>query len=116
MTETETDLEHAAEIAGKRIRFIWADGPTAGKTHEHLFKPDGSVEYAPVENGVAGRFTSEKRYAAFKVAPDVFLVSYLGSSGYTLTVALNFRVGSLCGVASGAKEWFPVKGRFEVVG
>jgi hypothetical protein len=110
-----TEPEHAREIEGKTIRFIWSDGPTAGKTHEHLFNTDGSVEYAPVENGAPGKFTTEKRYAAFKVAPDVFLVSYLGSSGYTLTVALNFHDNSLCGVASGAKEWFPVKGRFDVV-
>ena len=107
--------EHAREIEGKRIRFIWSDGPTAGKTHEHLFNSDGSVEYAPVEDGAAGKFTTEKQYAAFKVADDVFLVSYLGSSGYTLTVALNFRDNRLCGVASGVKEWFPVKGQFEIL-
>jgi hypothetical protein len=110
-----TEPEHAPEIVGKTIRFIWADGPTAGKTHEHVFNPDGSVEYAPVENGTVGKFTREKRYVAFKVAQDVFLVSYLGASGYTLTMALNFADGSLCGVASGAKDWFAVKGRFEVM-
>ena len=107
--------ERASEIQGKTIRFVWADGPTAGKTHEHRFKPDGIVEYAPVENGAPGKFTTEKSYAAFKAGKDVYLVSYLGSSGYTLTVALNFADGTLCGIASGAKEWFPVKGRFEVV-
>jgi hypothetical protein len=46
---------------------------------------------------------------------DVCLVSYLAGSGYTLTVALDFRSHRVVGVASGAKEWFPVRGTFEVV-
>ena len=43
------------------------------------------------------------------------LVSYLAASGYTLTVVLNFSDRQLIGVASSAKEWFPVRGTFAVV-
>jgi hypothetical protein len=50
-----------------------------------------------------------------KVADGVFLVSYLASSGYTLTVALSFPSRNLFGIASSAKEWFPLQGTFEVV-
>jgi hypothetical protein len=49
------------------------------------------------------------------VADGAYLVSYLAASGYTLTVVLNFRDRQLIGVASSAKEWFPVRGTFEVV-
>ena len=57
----------------------------------------------------------EKEYAAMKVAEEIFLVSYLASSGYTLTVALNLRSHKVFGVASNAKEWFPTQGTLEVV-
>jgi hypothetical protein len=38
------------------------------------------------------------------------------TSGYTLTVALDLLRGRAVGIASGAKEWFPVRGTFEVFG
>lgn len=50
-----------------------------------------------------------------KVADEIYAVSYLAGSGFTLTVVLNFRDRSLVGFPSGAKEWFPVRGTFEVV-
>ena len=106
-----------AGVRGKTIRFQWTDGPTKGSTHEHVFHEDGSVDYHKVGAGDGeGKPTHEKQYAAERISDDVYLVSYLGSSGYTLTTALNFADGSLTGFASGAKEWYPVKGRFEVVG
>jgi hypothetical protein len=49
------------------------------------------------------------------VADDVYAVSYLSTSGYTLTVILNFRDHRMVGFASGAKDWHPVQGTFEVV-
>ena len=100
-------------IRGKTITFTWTDGPTKGESHEHIFHDDGSVEYRKVGDAKAGKFTREKRYGAVKVTDDIYAVSYLGSSGYTLTVVLNFRDHAVVGFASGAKDWFPVKGKFE---
>jgi hypothetical protein len=40
----------------------------------------------------------------------------LSDSGYTLTLALNFRTGRMVGFASNEKSWYPVKGTFEVKG
>jgi hypothetical protein len=108
------DDRQADRIQGKTIDFTWTEGPTKGQTHQHVFHADGSVEYHKVGDS-RGKATREKRYGAAKVADDVYAVSYLGSSGYTLTVVLNFRDNTLVGFASGAKEWFPVKGNFKVV-
>ena len=47
---------------------------------------------------------------------DVYIMSYLAASGYTLTVALNFRDRTVAGFASSAKDWQPVRGTLEVVG
>jgi phenolic acid decarboxylase len=109
------DTPRATEIRGKTIRFTWTDGPTKGQTHEHVFHEDGAVEFRSIDGTQKGKPTKEREYAAMKVAEDVFLVSYLASSGYTLTVALNFRSNKVFGVASNAKEWFPTQGTLEVV-
>lgn len=110
-----TTTAQAPAIQGKTIRFIWTEGPTKGKTYEHVFHQDGTVEWH--DPGAAkGQSTKERpKYAALPVADEVYLVSYLAESGYTLTTALNFRNKKLIGFASGAKEWFPVQGTFEVV-
>jgi hypothetical protein len=101
-------------ITGHTIRFSWSDGPTRGETHEHVFHEDGSVEYHKV-GGEAGAATREKRYASARVTDDVSVVSYLAASGFTLTVVLEFRDRALVGFASNDKQWFPLKGTFEVV-
>jgi phenolic acid decarboxylase len=103
-------------IVGKTIRFTWTDGPTKGESHEHVFNADGSVDYHKAGGEAAkGKPAHEKKYGAMKVADDVYIVSYLASSGFTLTVALNFRDKSLTGFASNDKQWFPLKGTFAVV-
>jgi len=110
------DARQPNRVRGNTIRFIWTEGPTKGESHEHVFHDDGSVEYAKVQGGAKpAKYTREKQYAAVKITDDVYVVSYLGSSGYTLTTVLNFRDKSITGFASGAKDWHPVKGRFEVV-
>ncbi|MFL6233955.1 MAG: hypothetical protein ACJ76N_12545, partial [Thermoanaerobaculia bacterium] len=62
-----------------------------------------------------GKPTHEKKYGSYEVSPNVQVVSYLGASGYTLTVALNFDTKKLYGFASNDKEWYPVSGTLEVV-
>jgi hypothetical protein len=57
----------------------------------------------------------QPEYGAAKVANEIYAVSYLAGSGFTLTVVLNFRDRSMAGFASGAQDWFPVRGAFEVV-
>ena len=86
------DVRKANLVRGKTIRFTWTEGPTKGETHEHIFHEDGAVEYARLDAGKPkGSYTKEKQYAALRISDDVHLVSYLAASGFTLTVALNFR-------------------------
>ncbi len=117
------DLERAAAIRGKTIRFVWTEGPTKGKTHDHVFHQDGTVTWSdagaakpaqPADSAAAGKAKEKPQYGATKVADDIYLVSYLAPSGYTLTVALNFGDQQIRGFASGAKEWYPVRGTFQV--
>ena len=75
--ECMKDVDRAAAIRGMTIRFVWTEGPTKGT-----------------------------QYVATRVADEIYAVSYLASSGYTLTVVLNFGDQQLVGFVSGAKEWY----------
>jgi hypothetical protein len=114
-------IQRTAGVRGKTIRFTWTDGPTKGKTHEHVFHEDGSVEWrdadAPQKAASQTDGAAKKPrvdYAAIEIADDVFLVSYQSNEGYTLTVALDFGDNRVTGFASGAKEWYQVQGTLEV--
>jgi hypothetical protein len=117
------DVDRAAAIRGKTIRFVWTDGPTKGKTHEHVFHQDGTVTWSDVDasktakpGASTGAAAKEKpQYAATRIADQIYAVSYLAPSGYTLTVVLNFGDHQLVGFASSAKDWHPVRGSFQVV-
>jgi|SRR6478672_10835025 len=116
-----TDIPRAPAIEGATIRFIWTEGPTKGLVHEHVFHPDGTVEWRD-PNGASTAKPAEPaaapkrpRYGAFEVSKDVCLVSYLAPSGFTLTVGLNFATQVIVGFASSQDQWHPVKGTFEVV-
>jgi hypothetical protein len=114
------EIPRAAAIRGTTMRWAWNEGPTKGQVHEHIFHKDGTVEWreagkaSGAKGGSAGG-TERPPYAAFEVTPEVYAVSYLAPSGFTLTVVLNFATRQLVGFASGKDQWFPVSGTFEVV-
>jgi MoaF N-terminal domain len=113
-----TEPSRDPAIRGRTIQFRWTEGPTKGVTHEHVFHPDGTVEWhdtRPSQSAEGKRSPERPAYAAVAVADAAYVVSYLAPSGYTLTVVLNFQNQQLIGFASSAKEWFPVRGTFEVV-
>lgn len=101
-------------IRGRKMRFTWNDGPTQGKTHEHVFHENGTVDFHAA--GAASDGKEKPRYAAERVADGVYAVSYLSDGGYTLTAVLNFGNRRIVGFASDSSHWYPVHGSFEVVG
>jgi MoaF N-terminal domain len=118
------DVDQAAAIHGKTIRFAWTEGPTKGKTHEHVFHEDGTVTWSEADtsktaqtpgSAPAESAKEKPQYAATRVTDEIYIVSYLAPSGYTLTVVLNFGDQQLVGFVSGAKEWYPLRGTFQEV-
>jgi hypothetical protein len=102
-------------LTGRTLRWTFADGPVAGKTYEHTFNADGSVDYRSAEPAPAGTTTHEKACATDKVSDDVFVISYLAASGYALTVVLNFRNHRMIGFASNEEAWYRQQGTFTLV-
>lgn len=118
------DVDRAAAVRGKTIRFAWTEGPTKGKTHEHVFHQDGTVTWSdadtskpaqPSGSAAAAKPKEKPQYGAFRITDEIYAVSYLAPSGYTLTVVLNFDDQQLVGFASSAKDWHPLRGSFQVV-
>ena len=102
-----------ASLKGKTVRWSFDSGPTKGMCFEHHFAEDGSVSYTVV--GGDAKPTREERSAVARISDSVHVVSYLGSSGYALTVILNFADGTALSFASNEKEWFPARGTFELL-
>lgn len=111
----EVALPETPCIQGRTVRWTWKDGPTAGATHEHAFRPDGSLTWRVLSGPQEGHTGDEKRYAAFDVSETVCAVSYPAASGHTLTVVLNMESGEMYGFASSEDVWFPARGTFEIV-
>lgn len=104
-------------LQGKTLRWSFSDGPTAGMTFEHSFNKNGSVAWRMTGKDDKGnKSTRVDKCATVKIDDSVFAVSYLGESGYTLTVVLNFKSGEAIAFGSNDKEWSQQKGSFEVVG
>jgi hypothetical protein len=106
--------EHAPlSLAGRTLQWRFDGGPTGDKTYEHTFRADGTVVYREVGTGEAKAAADGEggtRYASFEVAPGMHLVSYLASSGFTLTVLVNQGARTVHGFASNEKSWFPLQG------
>jgi len=100
-------------IRGKTIEWTFTDGPFAGRTFEHSFHEDGTLEFRMLDGDRKGRATKVEKYEAAPVGAGVHAVSYLGPSGYTLTVLLDFRTGKLVAFASNEKELSVQRGTFK---
>jgi hypothetical protein len=87
----------------------------AKKTFEHTFDASGTVTWRSIEGATKGKPSHEKHYEHTMVGPDVHALAYLGSSGYTLSVVLDFRTGRLVAFASNEKSLVLQHGTFEVV-
>ena len=99
-------------IRGQTVRWQFTDGPTRGTSFEHEFKLDGTVTYRM--HG-SDKSTTEKHYETEQISDGVWLVSYLASSGWTLTCLLDTASGQLVAVASNEKQLVVQHGRFEIV-
>src|SRR3982750_1922877 len=109
-----TTAQQTSGIRGRTIRLIWTDGPTRGMTHEHVFHEDGTVEWRVPDAGQkSGPAEDRPKDGETRIADDIYVVSYLAASGYTLTVVLNFRDRRVVGFASSSTEWYPVEGTLE---
>ena len=129
MTQGANVTDQSSPVAGRTFKWTFDDGPTSGKTYEHMFSPDGTVVWREVDTSGNAASAAEKKtdagksngkthatkYASYEVAPNTFLVSYLSESGYTLSVVMNLDTMRIYGIASNTQEWYPLTGTADTV-
>jgi len=99
-------------IRGNTISWKFTDGPTANKGFEHEFRADGSVAYR-MEG--SDKSMTENSYESAQITDNVFAVSYLASSGWTLTTILDFGTGKAVAFASNDKQVVMQHGTFKII-
>ena len=97
-------------LAGKTQQWKFSQGPATGTTYEHTFNGDGTVSFRDVKDPPKPNAKATIKYASYEVAPGTHLVSYLGDSGYTLTVLVDMNKKKIYSIASNSKEWYPATG------
>jgi hypothetical protein len=95
-------------VRGKTIKWTYDDGPMAGKSFEHTFGNDGTVRWSET--------TGDREQQSTKppTNEEVWAVSYLSGSGFTLTSVLDFAAGTVVSFGSNEKQLVMQRGRFEV--
>lgn len=106
-------------LRGRTIKFAWTQGPTQGKVHEHRFHDDGTVEWRAVGDRPHAddkpAHAERPEYFAADLGHDACFMSYLSpTSGFTLSLVLNFANRTILGAASNDKQWTPVRGWLEI--
>ena len=102
----------ATDLAGKTIRWTYADGPMKGKHFEHSFTNDGTVSWKEVGEPKPSA-DSHAKYQFQRISDDVYVVSYLSSHGFTLTTVVDDRSGAIVSFASNEKDLVVQHGSLE---
>jgi hypothetical protein len=106
-------------IRGKTVRWSYSDEPTAGTHFEHTFEKDGTVRYRMLDGegqgGSNGKdaATEQPGYETAKVGEDVYAVSYLAPSGWTLTTLIDTKTNRIVSFASNEKQLLVQHGTME---
>jgi hypothetical protein len=100
-------------VAGRKIRWSYDDGPVKGMTFEHSFTTDGEVTFREVKNGqvVDAGGEAPVKYEAARIGDGVYAVSYLATSGWTLTTIVDEKSRTIVSFASNEKSLVPQRGR-----
>ena len=104
-------------IRGHTIGWAYDEGPTKGQRFEHTFYDDGTVTYRMATDEAEPREMTEvgerPRYEVAPAGDQVYLVTYLAPSGWTLTSVLDMKTKRVVSVASNEKQLFVQRGTFE---
>src|SRR4029077_6727656 len=102
----------ARDLAGKTIRWTYADGPMKGKHFEHQFTNDGTVTWKMASDDKPSA-DSSARYHFVRIDDTVFAVSYLSGHGFTLTTVVDEKAGTVVSFASNEKELVVQRGSLD---
>ena len=88
----------------------------AGKAFDHTFSRNGGVIFREVGGDPNAKPGAADQYQVATLGQDIHAVSYLASSGYTLTVVLDYKTRKLVAFASNETSVTMQHGTFEPLG
>ncbi len=102
---------------GRTITFKYTEGAMAHKAYAHTFNDEGDVTYKPADkagkDAMDGEGTRAQASRIEKLRDDVWVVTYRGEGGTTLTSVLDFASNALLSIASNNGELSVHRGTFE---
>ena len=93
----------------KSATYTWYEGAFKGGQYKLTLMED-AVHWVGLEGGEKGQSGTETHHV--NLAPGLYLISWLESVGYTVTVILDTNNNQITGVVSKEKKFYPLAGHW----
>ncbi len=101
---------------GKTIQHTWTEGAFAGGSFKNTYHSDNSVSLECVAGVMKGTKAEQKNYSARVISKDLWLMSWLEESGYSVSIVFDFANKKVTGtISKPAGEFYPVSGTIDII-
>ncbi len=102
-------------INGLTITYKWGEGDFEGAKYRIEYKANGTVSWKGLEGWEKGESNIENNYYARKIDDDIYTISMLEESLWTVTLIFNTKTKRIYGCASNEKEIYKPEGILESI-
>jgi len=109
-------MENSNQFYGKTIQHTWTEGAFAGGSFKNQYRSDNSASLECVAGGYKGTKVELKTYSARNIGNNLWLMSWLEESGYSVSIVFDFTNKKVTGTISKPNaEIYPVSGTIDSV-
>jgi len=109
-------MENSNQFYGKTIQHTWTEGAFAGGSFKNQYRSDNSASLECVAGGYKGTKAELKNYSAKNIGNNLWLMSWLEESGYSVSIVFDFATNKVTGTISKPNaEFYPVSGTIDSV-
>ena len=106
--------ENSNQFYGKTIQHTWTEGAFAGGSFKNQYRSDNSALLECVAGGFKGTKAELKTYSARNIGTNLWLMSWLEESGYSVSIVFDFNSKKVTGTISKPNaEFYPVSGTID---
>lgn len=115
-TKTSQKIENSNQFYGKTIQHTWTEGAFAGGSFKNQYRNDNSASLECVAGGYKGTKAELKTYSARSLGKNLWLMSWLEESGYSVSIVFDFDNKKVTGTISKPNaEFYPVSGTIDSI-
>lgn len=101
---------------GKTIQHTWTEGAFSGGSFKNTYHSNNSVSLECVAGVMKGTKAEQKNYSARFISKDLWLMSWLEDSGYSVSIVFDFANKKVTGtISKPAGEFYPVSGTIDII-